>query len=124
MVLDRESRRRESRKIAGACVDVEDPLALATLEMMMVVAPGELEARVLRRQHHRLQLALVDERLEVAVDRCDAEAWHFLPGSFEYLMRQQGAVGLRERVADGLALTGIALHDLMLTEGRPASRLY
>ena len=63
------------------------PLALPTLEVVVMVVADRLEARVLAGQVHGLQLAVFDQGLEVAIDRRDAQAGHLLLRRVEHFLR-------------------------------------
>jgi hypothetical protein len=116
MVFDREALRREAAEVARAGVHVEHTLALTALEVMMVVVPHRLEARVLAGQVHHLQLACLHQHLEVAVDRGDTQSRHGVLGCYQHLLRKKRAVGLGDGVAYRAALTGVAFHVARLPD--------
>lgn len=97
-------------------MNVEDPLAAGALEMMVMAMSGELVARVLAGQVDGLQLAFVDQCLEIAVDRGDAQSWGIALRVLENLLRQQGPLGLRNRIADRRSLAGVAFHACRVAE--------
>jgi hypothetical protein len=73
MVFHREARRRHGPHVSRAGIDVENALTLPALEVVMVRAVRQLVPRVFARQVHQADIAVFQQRLEVAVDRGDAQ---------------------------------------------------
>jgi len=97
-------------------VHVEHALAFAALKVVVVVLPHQFEARVLSRQVHRLKLAFLHQRLQIAVDGGDAQPRHRLLRSVQHFLGQQRARGLGDGIADGSALAGVPFHAWRLPE--------
>lgn len=61
------------RKQRTGVVQLEDDVTAPTAEVVMVSAPGRLEADTFARQIHRNDLALTFQKVEVAVDGCKSQ---------------------------------------------------
>ncbi len=115
MRLDQEAGRRHVRHVAGAVVHVEHPLAAGALEMVVVRLARRLVAGAVAGQRHLLDLAGLDQQLQVAVDGGQAQAGHGrLRGGQHFLRRQRALCGV-DGGADGAALAGGSFH------GRPCA---
>jgi hypothetical protein len=110
VVFHGEALRRQAREVARAGVHIEDALTLPALEVVVMGVARGLEARVLARQVHGAQLALLHQPLEVAVDGGDAQARHLLLCRLQHLLRQQRACRRHDGLANGGALAGVSFH--------------
>lgn len=69
-----EARGQQVTEVAGAGLHIEDPLTTLALEMMVMALRGSLEARTLSGQADSRQFALLHQRIEIAIDRGQAQA--------------------------------------------------
>ena len=74
MSLEPESAGRELQQVGVATVDLKDAIAGSAAEVMVVPFACYFVARRFTRQGDRLQPAVFDQRLDVAVHRSDAQA--------------------------------------------------
>ena len=93
---------------AGAAGDVEEPAAGSAVEVVVVALAAEFVARGLAGQLDGDQPAALDERLEMAVDRCQAQARDAVVRIVEDLLRAERPVGCEERIPDRGLLAGLA----------------
>lgn len=88
---------------------------------MVVVVPvlvlGRLVARAFARQLHRLQRSILQQGLDVAVDRGHAQALHGFARAVQHLLRGEGALGICNRRQDGGALPGGSFHGGAVPQG-------
>jgi hypothetical protein len=95
---------------------IKYPQALCALKVVVVLVAGDFKARVVPRQAYLHQDIFFYQRFDVAVDRRDAQARHLSLRCVQHFLRQQGPVGLSNRVSDGCSLSGVSFHALSLTE--------
>ena len=57
-------------------MDVENPLALCALKVVMVLMAGDFKSRVVSRQAHLLQDFFFHQRFDVPVHGRNAHAWY------------------------------------------------
>ena len=110
MALDTESRGAHLVKVTRAAVDVEDLAAALAMKVMVVIQSSRLIAGGLTRNLNRDQQALFHQRLNIAIDRRDAQSGNLILGVVENLLWPQRAPDLVKRVADRVALTSLSLH--------------
>jgi hypothetical protein len=73
MTVDHEPRRRKVLEVARARMDIENPLALAALEVVVVPLMRDLVSRVLAREQDGQERTVVDQLLEISVHRRQAQ---------------------------------------------------
>lgn len=69
-----EARGQQMTQVARAGLHIEDPLTTLALEMMVVALRSSLEPRTLSGQADSCQFALLHQRIEIAIDRGQAQA--------------------------------------------------
>ena len=111
MVVDPIARWGHSGEAAGAGVDLEDTVAAAAVEVMVVAAVGGLEAIGPPRQFDDPQPPVLDESSDVPVDGGDPEIRDLCSGDLETFLRTQGSARSFEGPPDGGLLSGLALHQ-------------
>jgi len=89
MVFDGEALRCQVSELPGAGVDIEDTLAPAALEMVMVAMAACLIARIFARKENRLQFLLLHHRLEVAVHGAKTQRGHHFLRLIQDFQRQE-----------------------------------
>jgi photosystem II stability/assembly factor-like uncharacterized protein len=119
VALEAEAARSERAQVGRAGVDIVDAIAHPAAEMMMVVFSRHFVAARRAGEQDLREPLLFDERLDVAIDRRDADARNVLLRDLESLERREGPVGALERVADRGALLGIPLHRTILARRAP-----
>src|SRR5690606_35080227 len=108
--LHLETRGSQSREILHAAVDLEDTVALATPEVVVMVEMGSFVARRLTGQLHRRQPTFGLQVANRAVYRCNAESRNLNLRHIQHFAGRKWAVGGLEGAADGVALAGLTLH--------------
>lgn len=96
-------------EVAGAGMNIEDPIAGAATEMVVMVFASELVAAWLARQLDLVQPAFVEQGSDVAVDGGDAEARDAVLSGGENFTRPNRTVDFGDHFADGGALASFAL---------------
>src|SRR5690606_4347050 len=96
--------------VAAAARQVEDPVAGDAGEVVVMPLAGDLVARPLPGKVDAGQPALIDQRLDGAVDRGLADPCHAVAGAREDLLRRQRSALVLEDGADRVALRGLSLH--------------
>lgn len=110
VALGQEPRGGEVREVAGAVFDLEHPVAVAAVEVVVVVLAGQLVAGGGARQLDRVKAPFIEEATNRAVDRGDAEPWGGRAGGVEDLLGGQRASGGLEGALNGLPLLRLSLH--------------
>lgn len=110
MVFQGEAGRREAGEVARTGLDFEDPLAAATLKVVMVMCMGDLKPRILTRQQDRTKFTLLDQAAQIAIDRGQTETWNRPLCGLQHLLRQQRTSGPGNGLTDCSALASFSLH--------------
>ncbi len=99
-------------QLPGASMDVVHRLTTPTLKMMVMVVMTvrELKPRRLSGQMDSLHPTLVQQGIEIAIDRGQAQAGRFRLGLLQHLSRQQRSGSPLQGVFDGAALAGVSFH--------------
>lgn len=108
MILDPKTLRREPLEIAGAAVDLEDLVAGAAHEVMVVMFAGPLVSGRLAGKLDRDQVTFLNELFDGTVDRRDPDAGHVPLGVLENLFRGERPLDAVEHGDHRLALPGVA----------------
>lgn len=87
--LDREAFRGQRREIFRTIVYVENPIADATLKVMVVTMPGGFIARRSAGELYHTHFFFFDHQLEISIDRGNAQPGNFGLRELLYLQRQQ-----------------------------------
>lgn len=110
VALGQESRGGEVREVAGAVLDFEHSVAVATVKVVVMVLAGQLVTRGSARQLDRVKTPFIEEATNRAVHRGDPESRGGRAGSVEDLLGGQRASGGLEGVLNGLPLLRLSLH--------------
>lgn len=84
------------------------PAADTAMEVVVVPVLWQFVAGVFARQQHSGQFAFFHHLLQVSVDRGQAQLRHPLSRQFEDFIRQDRPASCFYRIANGVALPGIA----------------
>jgi hypothetical protein len=114
--LEVEATGYQTADTAGTRFDLEDAVTGPTVEVVVVALAGYLVTGGGTRQLDGAEPAVVEQRLDRAVDRRDSEAGQRGPRCSEDLVGGERAAGGGEGRADGVALTGLALHGGAIVE--------
>ena len=68
-------------------MDVENPLALCALKVVMVLMACDFKSRVVTRQAHLLQDCFFHQRFDVPVDGRNAHAWNLSLSCVQHFLR-------------------------------------
>jgi hypothetical protein len=98
------------RDAAAAAFHLEDAVAGPTVEVVVVLLAGHLEAVGLAGKGHRDEPAFTLQAAQVAVDGGEAEVGGVGAGLIQHLGRGEGAVRTFEGGADGAALPRVPFH--------------
>lgn len=109
VAFELETFRGQLGEITGAGVDVENAIAGAATEMVMVVFAGQLVAARLARQLDLVQPPLVEQSANVAVDGSDSEPGNAVLGGSKDFIRSDRTIDFGEDFANRGTLTGLAL---------------
>jgi len=104
--------RRARQHSPGTTAEFEHPPAFAAVEVMVVRLAAHLITGGLARQRNRIEPAFRKQRLDVAVDRRDAQRLIVTLSRCQRFFRGERAVRFDEGVADGLFLARIAGYGL------------
>lgn len=117
-----ESRRREPREVSRTTRDLEHARALTTPEMMVMGRSGAFIAGRIARQLDRNEPAVLNHRVDRAIDGCHSQSSHACAPSFEYLERTQRTRSRLEDLANGVTLTRLAFHGSNMNGATVACR--
>jgi hypothetical protein len=105
-----EPRRRVMAEIAWADIDVEEPITVAAMKVVVMGQASEfITSTGVAGQIHRTDFALFVHRPQVTVDGRNAEARHHQLGEVEHFLRAKRPRGVGERIDNGAALLSAAL---------------
>lgn len=96
--------------------DLKNSSALGATEMVVMVFTGHLVARCLTRQFHCSNQLFLEQSVEGAVDRGNAQLGYLLLGGLQDLEGRKGPPSRLECLTDGLPLAGIALHVSIVSQ--------
>ena len=109
VVGDLESRRSQLLEPHHALLEIKDILAFSAMEVMVMSLGGSLVARWLSGNLHTADEAILDERLQSAINSGNADGGDGFQGKLMDLVREQGAILFFENGLDGLLLSCGAL---------------
>lgn len=98
--------------VEGATGEFKNPIAVMTMKMMMMPLPGPLVQGAHGRMTDRFEPALLDQELEVAVDRGLIERFHPGPTLLEDFLDPQGSIRNAEDFFYCCSLRCFSLHML------------
>jgi hypothetical protein len=104
MVFDLEISGNLIFRSQSAAGQFESPVALAAMEMVVVLSVRQFIYNALGREAHPGKPSLLDHASEVAVDRSRVHRPDLLAGKLQYLIYRQGSLCFGERRIDGVAL--------------------
>jgi len=110
MAFERVTARQQVMDGPGTAGNVIHLAAARTVEMMMVVQAGSLVSRRLARQVHRRQPAFIDQTLDRAIHRGDAQPGRIFLGGLKDLCRRKRTLLAVKRLPDGGSLVGLSFH--------------
>jgi len=112
MLLDDKTLGGRGLLVEGAAGEFKNPVAVMTMEMMMVPLAGPLVQGAHDRMTDRFEPALLDQQLEVAVDRGLIERFHPGPALLEDFLDPQGPIRNAEDLFYCCSLRCFSLHML------------
>ncbi len=113
VVFQVEPRWSQGREVAGAVVDLEHPITVATVEVVVVTLVSHLVPCGGAGQFDHVKPLGGHQSLEIAVDRRQAETGEFLAAGRQNLRGAQRSASLLEDGANGAPLARLALHEAM-----------
>lgn len=122
MAFKAETTRGELYQIRRTTIDLEDAIAGAAAEVMVVLLACHLVTRRFTGQSNRLQPAICNQRFEVAVHRGDTQSRHVRLGGRKHLVGAQRTVGFVKNSAYRLALSGVTVHGRTIHEAPNRSK--
>lgn len=122
MAFEAEAVRGEGTQVGRTGIDLEDAVTDPATKVMMMVLPGDFIPARRTREKDLDQPGLLDQTLDVAVDRRDSQARDALLRDLQGLRRRQRSVGAFEGLADRHSLLGVSMHILILAASGRASR--
>ena len=111
-----KSSRRLRQHRPGAVAELKHAAALAAVKVMMVRFARNLIARRLAGQRNRIEPALCQKRLDIAIDRGNAQRLVMALRNAQRLLWRKRTVCFDEGLADGLLLACVAGNRLRHTD--------
>lgn len=110
MSLNEVFLRRELVKLARTSFEIENAMAFAAVEVMMVRQTGQLVANSLAGNIDRRQPFVFDKIVNRTINSGDAKVGDVALGFLENLGGAERAAGFTESAFDGISLAGSSLH--------------
>lgn len=110
MALQVEPFRGHCLEIPRTSLHFEHPVAMAAVEVVVVLLSGDFVPRGLTGQVDWNEPPVLLKTPQVSVYGCNPEPRHMVPCSFEQLPRAERVIRFLEDPADGASLTSLSLH--------------
>jgi hypothetical protein len=112
MTLGLKSMRSHRSHIPRAPVDLEDLVAEAAMEVVVMFLPCHFVTRRFSREVHGRHDPFVLQSFQIPVDSRDSQSVRVELGHLQQFLRTQWVSGLYQRSADRPALSSLSLHLL------------
>lgn len=122
MTLKTETRRGQLFQIGEAAFQFIDVRAAATAEVMVVALAGGFVERVFAREIHRNQQPLIGKRLDSAIHGGDTKLRKNAARGLKNLLYSQGSIRSFKHQLDGVALSGLSVHEAYIFRGTPLAQ--
>jgi len=110
MTIEEKSVRGHSSQVGSALGNLEDPVAIPTVEMMVVRLARQFIPVWFAGKADEHQPLLADHHLEIAVDGCYPQAGGEVLRRLEDLLGTQRSIGIGEHPLDSISLLGFSGH--------------